>query len=288
MSEALVWSIKGKKALLTYKENRQEAVGRSKIEGGFHWGCFHNGDARLEVVDNTHRSVLQECDRLTEAVSDMILKHMLQANIDKRQDAENLYSQGRHLLEVHGAPLPTPSANESKAPGKTDSRSRDPSIGGQRDVPSLQANSQIMVRHATRHEGSIPGFHEGSHYHSRDHEASSQSRQTSYLGEHWSSSRPSLAVSAPRSSLLGMCTVRTLYSFIQDKSATVYKGLMSKSLKTFLSAHPYLRRSLKMVKGINGVRDQVRTVFRPHELFISSCRTHKMDCGKSGYPTNVR
>ncbi|KAK3382680.1 kinase-like domain-containing protein [Lasiosphaeria ovina] len=93
-SELLVWSLKGDDMRQEYQAMRRDATRKTRLDGGYHEGCFHDGDCRLRVVDEWHKSLLaseEEDDIISPLVSNIILEHMLVANPGDRSNATKVY-----------------------------------------------------------------------------------------------------------------------------------------------------------------------------------------------------
>ncbi|KAK5655745.1 hypothetical protein OQA88_5282 [Cercophora sp. LCS_1] len=101
-SEALVWSLRGETERLEYQGRRCEETRKTKLKGGFHEGCFHDGSCRLRVVDEEHRSVLTCADGddiISTVVSDLILDYMLIANPTDGHEADAVFEKWEWKLD---------------------------------------------------------------------------------------------------------------------------------------------------------------------------------------------
>lgn len=94
-SEALVWSVFGEQGRTQYQEARKKYTDAfTAFKGGYHDGCFHDGSRRLETVDRLHQVAvptllggLPNASPVSLVASDIILTHMLQADLQRRLDA---------------------------------------------------------------------------------------------------------------------------------------------------------------------------------------------------------
>ncbi|KAK4206185.1 hypothetical protein QBC37DRAFT_381340 [Rhypophila decipiens] len=121
-SEQLVWSIRGNGHRLKYQEERQTATDKTQLRGGYHDGCFHDGECRLPVVDEIHLSVLESIDQddiISPIVSKIILDHMLVANVAERSNARNAYAAWKRELNAvrYQVPLRRKGTNQSHISG---------------------------------------------------------------------------------------------------------------------------------------------------------------------------
>ncbi|KAM7215402.1 hypothetical protein V8F06_009263 [Rhypophila decipiens] len=121
-SEHLVWSIKGNIHRLKYQEERQKATDKTQLRGGYHDGCFHDGECRLKVVDEIHRSVLESIDHddlITPIASKVILNHMLVANVAERSNARDAYAAWKKEVDAvrHRVPPRRKGTNQSHMSG---------------------------------------------------------------------------------------------------------------------------------------------------------------------------
>lgn len=89
-SELLVWSIRGDRRRQEYQQRRCEATGATVLAGGYHEGSFHNSEFRLQTVDDEHRTI-DKTDIVSQAVSRIILGHMLIADVAHRSSAIKTY-----------------------------------------------------------------------------------------------------------------------------------------------------------------------------------------------------
>ncbi len=124
-SEALLWTIYGERGRETYRLARAAAILQTPLAKSGYDAAFHNGADRLEVVDATHFSALQNkrvSDTVSPKMSQVILEYMLRrqgkgrlrAN-DTAVQATNKLNEARNLKsEPHVESPPTPPSTISR------------------------------------------------------------------------------------------------------------------------------------------------------------------------------
>ncbi|KAH6894586.1 kinase-like domain-containing protein [Thelonectria olida] len=116
-SETLIWTIWGEDGREKYCCRRQLETSRYEaLKGSGYDACFHNGQHRLDAVDAIHVEALantRKSDTLSEAISDLVLDHMLQTSQKGRLDPmTTFYKFEDKLARLNRLPtdLPSPSS----------------------------------------------------------------------------------------------------------------------------------------------------------------------------------
>ncbi|KAM7214252.1 Protein kinase-like domain containing protein [Rhypophila decipiens] len=94
-SEILVWTTMGKGGVRKYQKGRVSATDQIKsMKGSGYDGCFHDGENTLQCVHDFHdmaKEGRRRWDEITPKIGDLILDTMLQADVDDRLHATQLY-----------------------------------------------------------------------------------------------------------------------------------------------------------------------------------------------------
>lgn len=261
MSETLTWSIMGYEELTAYQGRRHSAVSVSELAGLFHWGCFHDGSARLKEIEKTHTEVVENGnDPITSGVSKMIMDGMLQADYAERWKAGELHKRGQYLLANHDTRVRTQDAHELREGPRRHPSDEYPGTGRQPRPTSNRYIGKQSQDECTSQRSDMLWTHRlSSALYGTQQGQPSHPYQTQATRSQPNGNVPPAASPSP-GHVRGLCTVENLYSFIQEKPTFLLGDLTSNSYRTFLSAHPQLKLSLEKVKGLTGRRDQASSL----------------------------
>ncbi|KAL8392052.1 hypothetical protein RB595_002307 [Gaeumannomyces hyphopodioides] len=120
-SQALVWSIRGPKALEEYDNRRFEEGKKNCFGNGFYPGAFHNGHIPHPLIEKEHNKALEEVDdkddKITRGVHRIILDRMLVGDPADRSTPKRVYDAWVALLaEVDDAPAESPTPHKKRRP----------------------------------------------------------------------------------------------------------------------------------------------------------------------------